>query len=121
MEIRDANNTNNLGPQFPPVSKYKNVERKVEEEGQEIVIDTFESLIPYDQQENLKNRFDLMQDIFNHTSSRIITNQRRIVDLFNKNPKRLNIADPEIHRITSKDISFPDNYVPNISSLQQKL
>ena len=109
------------GSLLPPVRKYRTVERTVGEDGQEVVIDTFESLIPYDKQENLKNRFALMQDIFAHTGSRTITNQRRIVDLFNANPKRLNMADPEVQRITNQDISFPDNYVPNISSLQQKL
>ena len=110
-------------PLFPPVHNYKTVTRKKLEGdgGQAIVIDNFDSLIPYDKQENVKNRFDLMRDIFAHTTSRTESNQRRIVDLFNKNPKRLNIDDPEIQKITRKDISFPDDYVPNISSLQQKL
>ena len=61
--------------ELPPVRKYTVKQRKNTLEDQKAVIDTFDSLIPSDDKlENLKNRFDLMQDIFAHTKNRTITN-----------------------------------------------
>ena len=92
------------------VRKYTNKQRVSVLDEQKAVLDTFDSLIPdNDRLENLKNRFDLMQDIFDHTRNRTKTNQKRIVTVFNRHPwKYLDLIDPAVQRVTQKDISFPD-------------
>ena len=78
------------------------------------MVNTFDELIPADTQEALKNKFDLVMDIYSHTERRVLQNQKKIVDLHNEQPEKgLKHQDAKVKHITDQDFSFPSDYQPN--------
>jgi hypothetical protein len=74
------------------------------------------------QWEHSKHRIEIWNDIFAHTDRRIVTNQEKLLNLFNKKPMQgLNDENKNFKSIVQKDISYPINYVPQKTLFEQDL
>lgn len=110
VELAFLQNRNKKKQYRAQKSPLKKVELQQDNDDEEGIIG-FDELIKTGQNEAQKDRFDLTSDVFEHTIDRIGANQKKLVELYNKMPKKhFNATDDAVCNILDKDFSFPEDY-----------
>lgn len=113
--------------QLNKITGFNAIDRKFDSKQRDvtnIVASGLEVLVPETSQyENVKLMRDKINDIFDHTDSKVKEVMHNLAQTYNR--KKSNLMDPrqdpDIHKVLQNNIAFPNGYVPPALSMAEIL